>query len=294
MTSDASPKTIVRVVKRENPYVSIERATVQDTRLSWAARGMLAYLLSLPPDWKIKVEHLQCKGDAGRDAVRHILGELQGCGYVSGFGLRERCARGRLNTSAEIVVYESPNLNHHHKTEPSPATGKPSPVRPATASPATAKASPYKRKNSQKKQETKEIHTPCARVRASAAPPPAVAGVGVDKKTHHSLEVRKDYAARNHLGGGWLTNSKDGRYDDAIDAELERLSPEAVEAARSEPPDNNMKIGEARAHVRSVLAVGAHTNVSELLASLKVSDADRERLRAEFVEPAASRAQSAV
>ena len=70
--------------------------------------------------------------------------------------------------------------------------------------------------------------------------------------------------------------------------------PEAVEAARSEPPDNNMKMGEARMHVRSVLEVGARTNVSELIASLKLRDADREKLRAEFVEPAAGRAQSAV
>src|SRR5438105_6593001 len=116
MTGNDSPKTIVRVVKRENPYVTIERATVQDSRLSWAARGMLAYLLSLPPDWKIKVEHLQARGDAGRDAVRHILGELQVCGYASGFGRRERGTRGRLATSAEIVVYESPILNPHHKT----------------------------------------------------------------------------------------------------------------------------------------------------------------------------------
>ena len=36
-------------------------------------------------------------------------------------------------------------------------------------------------------------------------------------------------APQQPRGGGWLTLSKDGRYDEAIDVELERLKSEAVE-----------------------------------------------------------------
>jgi hypothetical protein len=142
---------------------------------------------------------------------------------------------------------------------------------------------------------TQRLHTHTAR--ASAAPPPAGAGVSVSK---NSLTEEDYYEyARTSPGfkypDAWAATHWEKRDRDKVvrDWKLCR-SPEAVEAARSEPPDNNLKIGEARAHVRSVLGVGAYTNVSELIASLKVSDADRERLRAEFVEPAAGRAQSAV
>ncbi|HEX3560320.1 MAG TPA: hypothetical protein VHU19_14025 [Pyrinomonadaceae bacterium] len=98
-----------------------------------------------------------------------------------------------------------------------------------------------------------------------------------------------------HTPDAWaMTHWKQRDADKLVREWKEGRKDEAVKARRSEPPDNNMKLDEARMHVRSVLKVGASTNVSELLAFLKVSDADRERLRAEFVEPAASRAQSAV
>lgn len=258
--SEAHAETIVRVVKRENPYVSIERATLQDTALSWAVRGMLAYLLSLPRDWKIKVEHLQGQGDAGRDAVRHILGELQARGYASGFGARERGERGRLSTSADIVVYESPNLNPYHKPEGSPETEKPSPERPATASPApespaTANTSAYKRNTLQKKQETNKTPTHGARPRvtqpAAQATGSADAGVGVPSsssvaKSKHAKQTCVEWA-------GWKKKQpdsgirdpyavgrarwQDGTADDEIDAYLAGKNPEAAKVERAAAPD---------------------------------------------------------
>ncbi len=44
-------KTIVRVNKRSNPYVVIDKTALNDDRLSWKAKGVLCYLLSLPDDW---------------------------------------------------------------------------------------------------------------------------------------------------------------------------------------------------------------------------------------------------
>lgn len=138
-----------------------------------------------------------------------------------------------------------------------------------------------------KKNSHENTHTQRARPRvtppAAHATESAAADVGVEKISRHSLDVRKAHAARNNLGGGWITNSKDGRYDEAIDAELERLSPAAVEAARSAPPDNFMRLGEARSHVRSVRSVSARTNLPELIARLNVAEADREMLLREFV-----------
>lgn len=72
---------------RENPYVQIHKKMLEDPELSWAAKGLLTYLLSRPDNWKISVEHLAkiyC-GDArgnGEKAIRSIVKELIKLGYI--------------------------------------------------------------------------------------------------------------------------------------------------------------------------------------------------------------------
>ena len=46
-----SEKTVFRIRKTSN-YVSISRFTLEDKRLSWEARGLHAFLLAKPDDWK--------------------------------------------------------------------------------------------------------------------------------------------------------------------------------------------------------------------------------------------------
>jgi hypothetical protein len=55
---------------------------VEDTRLSWAARGLLAYLLSRSDDWKVLVNDLKKRGNLGRDGIYALLRELRSAGYV--------------------------------------------------------------------------------------------------------------------------------------------------------------------------------------------------------------------
>ena len=49
--------TIKRSARRRQ-YVIIEQSVVEDSRLSWAARGILGYLLSRPDNWQIRVTDL--------------------------------------------------------------------------------------------------------------------------------------------------------------------------------------------------------------------------------------------
>ena len=46
--------TIIRAPRRHR-FVTIDQSAVEDSRLSWAARGLLGYLLSRPDDWKVLV-----------------------------------------------------------------------------------------------------------------------------------------------------------------------------------------------------------------------------------------------
>jgi hypothetical protein len=62
---------------KDDPYFRLRRATAQDIQLSWAARGVITYVLSKPDNWEVRVEDLIDQGDLGRNAIYRILGELQ-------------------------------------------------------------------------------------------------------------------------------------------------------------------------------------------------------------------------
>ena len=56
-----------------NPYVMIRRDAAADRRLTWKARGLLCYLLSLPDGWDIRVDDLGETGGARRPATSPLL-----------------------------------------------------------------------------------------------------------------------------------------------------------------------------------------------------------------------------
>lgn len=83
MSKRDSQATIVRAPKdRKNPYKMVRQATFEDNRLTWEARGVLAYLLVKPDDWEITVTDLWKSGDVGRDKVYKILAHLEEVGYI--------------------------------------------------------------------------------------------------------------------------------------------------------------------------------------------------------------------
>lgn len=67
--------------RRTHRFVQIPSSTIRDKRLSFRARGILAYLLDMPDGWDVKSEFLASQGKEGREAVRTGLGELAVCGY---------------------------------------------------------------------------------------------------------------------------------------------------------------------------------------------------------------------
>lgn len=97
--------TIIRTSKRENPYVMIDKYGLNDERLSWKAKGLLAYLLSKPDDWQVYESDLIKRAADGRDAVRTGLRELEKYGYLS-----RRQVRGESGSFGhmEYTVYERP------------------------------------------------------------------------------------------------------------------------------------------------------------------------------------------
>lgn len=73
---------IVRVSKRETPFVVIDKTGLQDPKLSFKAKGLLAYLLSLPDDWSVNIRDLANRSTDGRASVAAGLQELLENGYA--------------------------------------------------------------------------------------------------------------------------------------------------------------------------------------------------------------------
>jgi len=98
-------QTIIRTAHDgSNRYFLMSRKTAQDKTLTFAARGMLAYLLSKPNDWKITVPDL-CQ-ECRQDKVYSILAELRKSGYIK--HLIHRDPKTKRITSREYIVYEEP------------------------------------------------------------------------------------------------------------------------------------------------------------------------------------------
>ena len=56
----AKSRTIFRISKnKENPYVMMDRRPIENAELSWGAKGVLAYLLSRPDNWTVRLQDLK-------------------------------------------------------------------------------------------------------------------------------------------------------------------------------------------------------------------------------------------
>ena len=104
---------IIRVIKNsENPYVMMNKHCLQDKNLSWKAKGILAYLLSLPDDWQIYEDELQKHSKDGKDSLNKGLQELINAGYIKRD--RKRNDKGQLK-NYEYLVYEVPTYTGFSK-----------------------------------------------------------------------------------------------------------------------------------------------------------------------------------
>lgn len=98
-------KTIFRVEKNaDNPFVMIDRRVIENPKLSWKAKGLLAYLLSRPDNWVVRFGDLAKRAPDGGHTVRAAMKELKAAGHVKVVAEREN---GRVKQWT-YTVFESP------------------------------------------------------------------------------------------------------------------------------------------------------------------------------------------
>lgn len=99
---------IVRT-NRQFGFTLIDNQAIGTRTLSWAAEGLLHYLLSKPDGWTVNPSHLwqEKKGvrGCGRDAVYKLLNELIEVGFIHRFQLRD--AKG-VTEGFDYFVYDAP------------------------------------------------------------------------------------------------------------------------------------------------------------------------------------------
>jgi len=96
---------IVRAPRPESHFVQIRNEVIRDRRLSYKARGLLAYMLSFPDNYRITADLLAESSDSdGRRAVLSGLDELRETGYL--VTVTERDAKGQFAKTS--FIYDDP------------------------------------------------------------------------------------------------------------------------------------------------------------------------------------------
>ena len=107
--------TIFLREKKERDYTVINNTILKDTRISWKAKGLFCYLLSLPEDWNICMNDLQNRAKDGIDGLKSAVKELKEYGYL--IQKRNKDEKGRFLKTVYIIV-ENPQVENPQVENP--------------------------------------------------------------------------------------------------------------------------------------------------------------------------------
>lgn len=131
----------IRRTKRTGNFTTVRNEYLQDVNLSWKAKGLITYIMSLPPNWQLNLSDLKKRSKDGRDATAAGLRELITNGY---------CQRCKVRGDGGTFVgcdYEVSDIKEFEPEQPqtenpfmdTPQTENPVAVNPETEKPDTGK-----------------------------------------------------------------------------------------------------------------------------------------------------------
>ena len=115
------------VVQRTTGYTVMSNYHLRDKALGLKAKGLLSVMLSLPEDWDYTIAGLCVICDAGKDAIRKAILELEKAGYISRQRIRDE--NGTLG-GTQYTIRELPEQSAQ------PMAGFPTQVNPTQEKPA--------------------------------------------------------------------------------------------------------------------------------------------------------------
>ena len=106
--------TFVRVEKNRN-YTTIHNEFLKRKDISWKAKGIMTYLLSLPDDWVVNLDEIKRNATDGESSFRSGWKELVSAGYVSRQPVRDE--KTKKIDHWETVIKESVSESKSHNVE---------------------------------------------------------------------------------------------------------------------------------------------------------------------------------
>ena len=108
----------------QHSFTMVPNQILRDSRLSWGARGLMAFIVNQKPGHSLSRDELVTAAPMGRKGLKTLIDELREFGYLEISQSRE-CGK----FGASIMVAKLPSVSHSE-----PLTGLPSTVRPSTVS----------------------------------------------------------------------------------------------------------------------------------------------------------------
>lgn len=124
----ATNNTIIRR-KYDRDYCQMANEFLKDTRLSWKAKGIIAYVQMLPDDWVLNMRDLTNRATDGRDSLYSGIKELEKFGYCS------RIMQRNPDGTIAGFAYEICDKAIFQPFTENPDTVKPYTVKPYTENP---------------------------------------------------------------------------------------------------------------------------------------------------------------
>jgi predicted DNA-binding ribbon-helix-helix protein len=100
--------SIIKKKHKAQPFVMIDKTFLEDSKLSWKAKGLMGYLLSRPENWSIRKADLVKRSTDSETVVETILNELMIGGYI--YYYPERNPNGTVKEWV-YLCFETPEDN---------------------------------------------------------------------------------------------------------------------------------------------------------------------------------------
>lgn len=81
--------------RKKNGFTQVSNQLIEDSRLSWKAKGILIYLLSRPNNWKVNKSDLERRATEGKASLDSGIEELKEMGYLHIY--RNRLENGQID-----------------------------------------------------------------------------------------------------------------------------------------------------------------------------------------------------
>lgn len=113
-----NPMNIIHDFNIQSRFTMVPNQIVEDSRLSWGARGLALRILGVRQGVKISESTLLESAPSGRDALRTLIRELESFGYLK--RTRQRRSDGTLGGSC-YVMHLAPMTEYPTQVEPTQA-----------------------------------------------------------------------------------------------------------------------------------------------------------------------------